>query len=110
VHFTQDSGLSRILDNACVAAGFVPKVSVRTEQGPSAARLAASGLGPTLVPGNILPPEFEGHLMRPEPPVLRMLSAYTRTRPDPVTTAFVDVLVDDALVTPQHIRDRLTSG
>lgn len=107
VHYTPDSGLSDILDHACTAAGFQPRVAVRTEQGPSAANYAAAGLGPALVPANVIPAHFDGLLLRPDPPVLRHLTAYTRTRPDPVTATFVDIITDDALVTPAHIRDRL---
>jgi DNA-binding transcriptional LysR family regulator len=103
VHFSAESGLSDILTRACTAAGFQPRVSVRTEQGPSAATLAAAGLGITLVPGNIVPPHFDTTVLRPDPPVTRTLSAYTRPRPDPTTTAFIDVIAARAIVTPPHI-------
>ncbi len=107
VHFTPASGLSRMLDDACAAAGFQPRVSVRTEQSPSALNLAAAGLGLTLVPGNVVPPRFEGVLLRPDPPVRRQLSVYTRVRPDPITAAFVAAIADETLVTPPHIIRRL---
>jgi predicted oxidoreductase len=63
------SGLSDILDGACSRAGFRPRLSVCTEQGPSALNLARAGLGLALVPGNIVPPHFDGILLRPDPPV-----------------------------------------
>src|SRR5437762_2560837 len=107
VVFSPESGLSDILNQACVAAGFQPMVSVRTEQGPSAVTFAAAGLGLTLVPGNVVPPHFDGVVLRPDPPVLRPLSAYTRARPDPVTAAFITVTADRAVVTPEHIVRRL---
>ncbi|MEY9962722.1 DNA-binding transcriptional LysR family regulator [Streptacidiphilus sp. MAP12-16] len=107
VHFTPQSGLSEILDRACNSAGFEPRVSVRTEQGPSAINLALAGLGLALVPGNIVPPRFEGTLLRPDPPVRRQLSVYTRVRPDPITAAFVEAIADQTLVTPPHILRRL---
>jgi DNA-binding transcriptional LysR family regulator len=94
VHFTAQSGLSDILNRACSAAGFQPRVSVRTEQSPSAITLAAAGLGLTLVPGNIVPANFDGVLLRPDPPISRPLCAYTRSRPDPVTEAFIAVILD----------------
>lgn len=103
VHFSAESGLSDILTQACTAAGFHPRVSVRTEQGPSAATLAAAGLGITLVPGNIVPPHFAGVVLHPDPPVTRALSAYTRPPPDPTTTAFITVVATHAVVTPPHI-------
>lgn len=107
VHFTPQSGLSEILDHACEAAGFEPRVSVRTEQGPAAINLALTGLGLALVPGNNIPPWFEGAVLRPDPPVRRELSVYTRVHPDPITAAFVEAIADETLVTPPHILSRL---
>jgi DNA-binding transcriptional LysR family regulator len=107
VHFTPDSGLSEILDQACAAAGFQPRIAVRTEQSPSALNLAVAGLGITLVPGNVVPPHFEGVLLRPDPPVRRPLAVYTRVRPDPISAAFVTAIADKTLVTPPHITRRL---
>jgi DNA-binding transcriptional LysR family regulator len=107
VHFTPDSGLADVLDQACAAAGFRPRVAVRTEQAPAAANYAATGLGPTLVPANTIPPHFTGTVLRPDPPVSRPLTAYTRTTPDPVAAAFLDILADQLLLTPSHIQRRL---
>jgi DNA-binding transcriptional LysR family regulator len=107
VHYTPESALCAVLDNACASAGFTPRVAVRTEQGGSAARLAAAGLGPTLVPGNIIPARFPAHLARPDPPVRRELCAYTRVHPDEVTSAFVTTIADSALLTPAHVRRRI---
>jgi DNA-binding transcriptional LysR family regulator len=107
VHFTPDSGLAGFLDRACAAAGFQPRIAVRTEQGMSAANYAAAGLGPTLVPAEIIPPHFGGVLLLPDPPVRRPLTAYTRTSPDPIAAAFIDILATEALITPAHIRRRL---
>ncbi|MGF1427003.1 LysR family transcriptional regulator [Kitasatospora sp. LaBMicrA B282] len=110
VHYTPDSGLAAILDQACAAAGFRPQVSVRTEQAPAAANYAATGLGPTLVPANTIPPHYTGVVLRPDPPVTRPLTAYTRTTPDPVAAAFLDILADQDLLTPRHIRRRLRAA
>jgi DNA-binding transcriptional LysR family regulator len=107
VHFTAPSGLADILDQACRSAGFQPRVSVRTEQSPSALNLVAAGLGIGLVPANVIPPLFEGIVLRPDPPVRRPLSVYTRVRPDPITAAFVTAIADETLVMPPHILDRL---
>ncbi|MDY0812435.1 LysR family transcriptional regulator [Kitasatospora purpeofusca] len=92
VHYAPGNGLADVLDAACARAGFRPGVAVRTEQTAAAPLLAAAGLGPALVPANIVPPGFDGLVRRPEPPVRRPLVAYTRTRPDALTTAFVELL------------------
>jgi len=107
VHYTKPSGLSDILDLACAGAGFQPRMSVRTEQGPSALAMARAGIGLALVPGNIVPPQFDGVVLRPDPPVRRPLSVYTRVRPDPITAAFVSAIAVETLVTPPHILGRL---
>jgi DNA-binding transcriptional LysR family regulator len=107
VHYTARSGLSDFLNRACEQAGFIPKLSVRTEQSPSALSLARAGVGLALVPGNIVPPRFDGVLLRPDPPVLRPLAVYTRVRPDPITAAFVSAICVETLVTPPHITRRL---
>src|SRR3984957_1017232 len=107
VHYTARSGLSGILTRACEHAGFTPRLSVRTEQSPSALSLARAGVGLALVPGNIIPPHFDGTLLRPDPPVLRPLAVYTRVRPDPITAAFVSAISVETLVTPPHITRRL---
>ncbi|MGC4937457.1 LysR family transcriptional regulator [Kribbella sp. DT2] len=92
VHYTPGHGLADLLDQACAQAGFQPRIAVRTEQTAAAPALAAAGLGPALVPANILPTSFDGHVLRPDPPICRTLTAYTRGASDPVTTAFLEVL------------------
>jgi DNA-binding transcriptional LysR family regulator len=99
-----------VLDAACAAGGFAPRAAVRTEQAPSALNLARAGLGITLLPGNVVPPAFDGVLRRPDPPVQRMLSAYTRVRPDPITAAFVQAICHHTMATPMHILSLLEPG
>ncbi|MFJ3841723.1 LysR family transcriptional regulator [Streptomyces sp. NPDC090054] len=98
VQYAPGNGLAEILESACVAAGFRPRVTVRTEQTAAAPLLAAAGLGPALVPANLLPPGFTDRRLQPDPPIRRILCAYTRPEPDPLTTAFVDTLADHARV------------
>ncbi|MFD8815302.1 LysR substrate-binding domain-containing protein [Streptomyces sp. NPDC059627] len=109
VHFTPDSGLCDILEQACVAAGFRPRVAVRTEQASAAIAYAAAGLGPTLVPANTIPLRFGGAFLRPDPPLRRHLAGYTRTSPDPVTASFLEILGDHAPLMPGHVDRRLRS-
>jgi DNA-binding transcriptional LysR family regulator len=91
VHFEQVNGLSEVVDQVCGAAGFTPKVAVRTAQTSAAPRLAAAGLGPALVPANILSPEEPGTVAFPEPAVRRPIAAFTRTQPDPLAAAFIEI-------------------
>jgi DNA-binding transcriptional LysR family regulator len=107
VHYSPDNGLADVLDRTCAEAGFSPRVAVRTEQTAAAPLLAAAGLGPALVPGNVIPRQFDGVVVRPDPPVCRALAAYTRGRPDALAAAFVDVLTETTCVLPDHVRARL---
>ncbi|GLW55827.1 LysR family transcriptional regulator [Kitasatospora phosalacinea] len=94
VHYAPGHGLAEVLDAACARAGFLPRAAVRTEQTAAAPVLAAAGLGPALVPAAVLPPALDAAVLRPDPPVRRPLAAYTRTRPDRLTTAFTDLLAE----------------
>ncbi|GAB2634892.1 LysR family transcriptional regulator [Kribbella swartbergensis] len=92
VHYMPGHGLADVLDLACAQAGFEPRVAVRTEQTAAAPALAAAGLGPAMVPDNILSKGFDGHVLRLDPPVCRTLTAYTRGEPDPLAAAFIAIL------------------
>jgi DNA-binding transcriptional LysR family regulator len=55
VHFARSHGLGEVVDLQCAAAGFTPRVAVRTSQVVAAPLFAAAGLGPALVPDHIVP-------------------------------------------------------
>ncbi|MGW2187680.1 LysR family transcriptional regulator [Streptomyces sp. NPDC001719] len=103
VHYASDNGLAKLLDHVCARAGFEPRAAVRTQQTAAAPLLAAAGIGPALVPANIVPAHFDGRVLLPEPAVRRPLTVYTRHRPDPLTVAFVETLNRHASVTPPHL-------
>ncbi|MFB7476268.1 LysR substrate-binding domain-containing protein [Kitasatospora sp. NPDC056184] len=108
VHYAPGNGLADLVDAACAEAGFRPRAAVRTEQTAAAPLLAAAGLGPALVPANIVPAGFDGLVRRPEPPVRRPLVAYTRTRPDALTAAFVELLARRACLLPDQVARMLS--
>jgi DNA-binding transcriptional LysR family regulator len=92
VLYHQDHGLAGIVEEACRRAGFSPHGSVRTSQAEGAARLASAGLGPALVPDNIVLPGIEGAVLRLSPPLIRDVAVYARTEWSPTAAAFVKVL------------------
>ncbi|RKE18247.1 LysR family transcriptional regulator [Streptomyces sp. TLI_171] len=100
VHYAPGNGLADLLDQACARSGFRPRAAVRTEQTSAAPALAAAGLGPALVPATVVPPGLDAAVLRPDPPIHRPLAAYTRTRPDRLTTAFTELLATRAKLTP----------
>jgi DNA-binding transcriptional LysR family regulator len=91
-------GLTDLVEGACRAAGFQPRVSVRTTQVEAATRLAAVGLGPAMIPDNVLSSGLEAAVVRLDPPVLRELAAYTREDWSPLSHAFLEALRDSAWV------------
>jgi DNA-binding transcriptional LysR family regulator len=102
VLYHPDNGLSPVVAEACAAAGFNPRPAVRTHHTATAVQLAAAGLGPALVPENVVEPGFTGALLRPDPPVRRELVAFTRDDPSPLVTAFSDVLAEHAVIDPRR--------
>src|SRR3954447_3129948 len=101
VLYRPENALTPTVADACAAAGFVPRAAVRTYHTATAMQLAAAGLGPALVPENVVEPGFTGALLRPAPPVRRELVAFTRTDPSPLVTAFADVLAEHAVLDPR---------
>lgn len=92
VLYHPDHGLADVVDEVCRRAGFTPRGTVRTSQAEGAARLAAAGLGPALVPRNIVLGGLGGALLGLDPPIIREYAAYTRLEWSPTAAAFVDLL------------------
>jgi DNA-binding transcriptional LysR family regulator len=103
VHYAPGHGLAQVLDLACATAGFTAAAAVHTEQTATAPVLAAAGLGPTLTLAHVVPAHFDGALRWPDPPVTREVAAYTRTEPDLLTAAFLDVFAAHARLRPSHL-------
>src|SRR5690606_34748973 len=79
VLFDKDHGLNQIVELICGQAGFSPKVAARTNEVTTAARLAACGMGPTLLPVNSI--DTKDVIVRSaKRPILRELSVYARDR------------------------------
>ena len=95
VLYHQDHGLADVVSEICRRAGFVPRGTVRTSQAEAAARLAGAGLGPTLVPDNIVLPGMEGAVLRLRPRLTRDVAVYARSELSTLAAAFVDLLRSD---------------
>jgi DNA-binding transcriptional LysR family regulator len=96
VLYAPDFGLAPIVSAACARAGFTPRAAVRTHHTATAIELAAAGLGPALVPGNVIGPDFECCTVRPDPPIRRDLAAFTRPYASPPALAFIETLAEHA--------------
>jgi DNA-binding transcriptional LysR family regulator len=71
---------------------------VRTHHTATAVQLAAAGLGPALVPKNMIEADFGGAQLDPEPPVRRELVAFTNTPQIEHVSAFIDALAERGAV------------
>jgi DNA-binding transcriptional LysR family regulator len=92
VLFEPGHGLAEVLTAAAAAAGFVPEPAARTSQIDAAARMAAAGLGPALVPATCIPDDELGISRRLRRPVVRRLAAYARGELSGLAQAFLDVI------------------
>lgn len=92
VMFEPGNGLHDLIVSACASAGFTPRHSVLTSQVETAARLAAAGAGPTLVPENVIPDGLEGAFLRVDPPLGREVTVYAREQWSPLGGAFVELM------------------
>jgi DNA-binding transcriptional LysR family regulator len=90
--FPPEHGLWALVAEACGRAGFAPRKTVETQQVEAAVRLAAAGVGVSLVPSSLVPVDLRSHVRRLRRPVVRRLTAYTRTEWSPAAGAFLEVL------------------
>jgi DNA-binding transcriptional LysR family regulator len=104
VLFEPKHGLSEFVSFACKVAGFTPKPALQTADVEAAARLAATGLGPALVPADALPGSLEAVALPLDPPLGRDLAAYTRDRFSPLASSYIEVLRRDDRWLPRPSR------
>jgi DNA-binding transcriptional LysR family regulator len=90
--FPPEHGLSELMGAACARAGFTPLRAIETEQVEAAARLAAAGVGVAMVPEDVVPAELEANVRRLARPIVRELTAYTRSSWSPPARAFLETL------------------
>ncbi len=95
VMLSRDNGLSELVEAHLVMGGLRhPAVVLRSSQTEAAARVAATGLGVTLLPANVIPSDLPALICEPDPPLTRPLSAYARGPFSPAAERFVELLVE----------------
>lgn len=94
VMLARDNGLSELVESHLVTAGLRhPPVVLRTSQTEAAARVAAAGVGVTLLPANVVPQDLPALVCEPDPPITRALAAYARAGFSPAASRFVEALL-----------------
>ena len=77
VLYEDGHGLGEVTLHACHLAGFEPHRAVRTAQVEVAARMAAAGVGPALVPINNVPADLRQNVRAIDPPITWRVWGYT---------------------------------
>lgn len=99
VMLEEDNGLGQFVERACLEAGFVPEVQMRTSQVTAAIQFAASGLGITLVPRNVLPAGLQACVTPVHLPLSRKLSVFARRDPADSVVSLINVLLKQVQLT-----------
>lgn len=85
-----DCGLAEPVASACAEAGFQPRAAVRTLSSGTAVRLAAAGLGPTLVPVSAVGAETSAAVVRLHPRLGRELAVFGRPGSEHLVASLAD--------------------
>jgi DNA-binding transcriptional LysR family regulator len=94
VLFEREHALARLTDRLCAEEGFTPRAAVRSAQIAGVAALAGAGLGPALVPSNIVAAPQRAAVRSLEPRRARELCAFTRSTWSPLARAFLDLIAE----------------
>ena len=97
VLFGPQHGLSTVVSSICAAAGVVPRGTVFTEQTDAAVRLAVAGIGPTIVPGNVVTEDLRQYCRPLREPFHRALYAYSPAPFSSLARTFVAGLCESDL-------------
>ncbi|MFI6661148.1 LysR substrate-binding domain-containing protein [Streptomyces sp. NPDC050523] len=110
VLFGQGHGLNDLIGGYCSSEGFRPTPAVRTWQVDAAARLAAAGVGPALLPDNAVPAGLDAVILSCRPKRFRELTCYLRSEPHGLVQRFLTLLQDSARLTQPADRDETGAG
>lgn len=102
VHFSTQHGLAGVLDYHTRSHGFTPRIALRTGQTAAAVRYAVAGVGPTLLPANIIGPEYADLTARLKPGIERSVFIVARDADEPLTAAFSRLVMQRAVLAPKH--------
>lgn len=94
VTFEREHALAQLVARLCAAEGFTPRAAVRSAQIAGVAALAAAGLGPAVVPANIVTSAVRSSVRPLDPPRARELCAFTRSSWSPQARAFLDLIAE----------------
>jgi len=103
-------GFSEFVDRLCGEEDFTPEAAVRSSGVGTLVALAASGLGPTLVPVNAVPDPPPGAVLVLAPPIRRRIAVFAASANEDLARAFADCAQRHGRLMPEHLKSLFTSG
>jgi len=97
------NGFSEYIELICAAEGFIPEAAVRSSGVGTLVALAASGLGPTLVPANAVPEHVPGAVLALDPPLRRRVAVYATPANEQLGCAFAECARRFGRLMPPHL-------
>jgi DNA-binding transcriptional LysR family regulator len=97
------NGFAEYIELICAAEGFIPEAAVRSSGVGTLVALAASGLGPTLVPANAVPEHVPGTVLALDPPLRRRIAVYATAANEELGQAFADCARRYGRLMPPHL-------
>ncbi|WP_214107714.1 LysR family transcriptional regulator [Acrocarpospora catenulata] len=94
VLFRKEHGLSIVMDTIFALHGIHPSGAVFTSQTDVAVNLAIAGLGPTIVPSNVVPEHLSGFCRSFEKPYMRELFVYSMNPKTSLADGFIQCFKD----------------
>ena len=96
-------GFSEYVERLCAEEGFSPEAAIRSSGVGTLVALAASGLGPTLVPVNAVPDPPPGAVLALAPPIRRRIAVFAASANEGLARAFADCAQRYGRLMPEHL-------
>jgi DNA-binding transcriptional LysR family regulator len=96
-------GFSEYVERLCAEEGFSPEAAIRSSGVGTLVALAASGLGPTLVPVNAVPDPPPGAVLALTPPIRRRIAVFAASANEVLARAFADCARRHRRPMPEHL-------
>lgn len=97
-------GFAEYVEHLCADEGFSPQAAVRSSGVATLVALAASGLGPTLVPVHAVPNPSPGAVLALVPPVRRRIAVFALAANEDLARVFADCVRLHGRLMPEHLK------
>lgn len=97
-------GFAEFVERLCAEEGFTPQAAVRSSGVGTLVALAASGLGPTLVPVHAVPNPSPGAVLVLTPPLRRRIAVFSAAANENLARVFADCVRAHGRLMPDHLK------